>query len=189
MRFRKTISSLCCLVFFIGMGRTYAQDAPTAYIHINKFSGAVSGGHYGYDPAIGVELTTPSFYRNHLRFRVRANLQWLEAYKATYQHWARYYSYSAALVYHSQILDRARFYVELGTFAIVPEATFSEKRFLQGFYEFNGLEIFLISTSHYNLAFYLGIGPMFIEAYADKLERRPRYGNGIQYSNGVRIYF
>lgn len=189
MRFREIILSLCFLLLFMGTKQACAQDAFAVFSHVDKFSGAVSVGHYGYDPTIAVELTTPSFYHNRLKFRLRVNLQWLEAYKATYQHWAHYYSYSAALVYHSQIFDKARFYVELGTYSIVPEASFSEKRFLQGFYEFNGLEIFLVSANHYNLAFYLGIGPMFIEAYADKLERRPRYGNGMQYSNGVRIYF
>lgn len=185
---RKTLIVICVLAL-VAIIPCYAQPKEQYPSHTNKFSAGASGGHYGYDPGVAIEMTTPSFFRNHLRARIRGNIQWLEAYKASYNDWVTYKSYSAALVYHTKVIDRARFYVELGVFAIIPHERFSGKRFLYGFYEFNGMEVFLFDTSHYSLAFYLGLGPAFIEAYAEKLERTPRYGYGLQYSNGVRFYF
>ena len=170
-------------------GTSFGQTDLKKFSPADKFAAGISAGHYGYDPGVAAEITTPSFFKGHLQLRARGTLQWLEAYKSSNNHWARYRSYSLALVYHSRLYDRARFYVEAGTFTIVPDGSFSDRRFLQGVYEVTGLEVFVVNSAHYNIVFYVGIGPAFIEAYADRLEGTPRYGNGIHYMNGFRVYF
>ncbi|MEX2232273.1 MAG: hypothetical protein WD824_08940 [Cyclobacteriaceae bacterium] len=112
----------------------------------------------------------------------------MEAYKATYRHWATYRSFGAAIVYSASITDRV-FYAEFGLLAIVPDIRFSKEKYLPGFYQLNGLEILLRNKENYGLCLYLGVGPSFINAFADKLEGNPRYGRGLLYINGIRFYF
>lgn len=167
---------------------TQAQQG-TEHLPDNRFAAGISAGHYGYDPAIGIDVTTSSFFRNHFSLRLHGTLHGLEAYQSSYHHWASYQSYSVGMVYHTNIIDHARFFVELGMLAIIPDSRFSKEKYLQGVYQFNGVEVFFVNTNQLCVGFHLGIGPTLIEAYADKLERSPRYGNGLYYLSGLRFYF
>ena len=77
----------------------------------------------------------------------------------------------------------------MGMLAIVPDVSFSDESFIEGFYEFNGLEITMAERPNYLITFFFGAGPAFIDATAEKIEGNPRYGNGIHYINGLRVYF
>ena len=79
--------------------------------------------------------------------------------------------------------------MELGILGLIPDARFSEKGFVNGFYEFNGLEITLLAKDDYALCVYLGVGPSFVKASAEKIEGNPSYGNGLHFINGIRVYF
>lgn len=188
MKFRLSIVSIICLLVG-GISEVTLAQQDTDHLPVNRFAAGISTGHYGYDPAVGVDLTSSTFFRDHFSLRVRATLHGLEAYKSSYHHWASYQSYSLGMTYHTNIIDHARFYLEVGMFAIVPDGRFSEKRYLQGLYELTGLEVFFINTSQYCVGFHLAIGPTLIDAHADKLERSPQYGNGIFYVSGLRFYF
>lgn len=188
MDFRIPIGPLISILFLAG-DIIQAQTPNNDHLQANNFAVGISTGHYGYDPAAGINITSPSFLRNHFSLRLQAGLHGSEAYKSSYRHWASYQSYSLGIEYHTNIIDKARFYMEFGMLAILPDSRFSEKRYLQGVYQFNGLEVFFLNTGRYAVGFYLGVGPTFIKAYAEKLERSPRYGNGIFYVSGLRFYF
>lgn len=165
--------------------QTETKQSPS----INRLSAGISAGHYRYDPGIAIEFTTRSIFRNHLSLRVRGSVQWLEAYKAAHDKWVTYHTFSAGLVYLGQLFDRTRFYAELGMVGIAPDARFSDRLFIEGIYQFNGLEITLLDKKDYTLCLYFGLGPAFINAHAEKIEGNPGYGNGLHYLNGLRIYF
>lgn len=155
----------------------------------NRLSAAFTLAHYGYDPAFGFEVTSRPFLRNHFAFRLRGNIQMMEAWKAADDHWIAYQSFGLATVYQVDVSEVAKFYAELGGFALLPDRRFTSKKFLKGIYELNGLEICLRRKQTHNLAFFVALGASFINARAEKVEGRPRYGNGLIYMNGVRLYF
>lgn len=188
MNFRITIVPIMCILFATMTNPVQAQEGAHR-LPVNRFAVGISTGHYGYDPAAGIDITTSSFFRDRFSLRLHGTWHGLEAYQSSYHHWASYQSYSLGIVYHSNVIDHARFFLELGMFAIIPDSRFSKEKYLQGLYQFSGVEVFFINTSQYYIGFHLGIGPTLIDAHADKLERSPRYGNGIFYLSGLRLYF
>ncbi len=177
------------LVAVLGASLThiYAQEAASS--NENKLSIAFALAHYGYDPAFGFEITTRTMIGNHFALRLRGSIQMMEAYKAADDKWISYQSFGLGMVYQANIIERARFYAELGGFALVPDNRFTSKKFLQGIYGLAGLEIYFLKKNTYNLSFFLAGGPAFINARAEKLAGKPRYGNGLIYMNGLRLYF
>lgn len=166
-------------------GSRQTTQAPTS----NRISAGVSAGHYRYDPGVAIEFTTRAIFQHHLSLRIRGGIQWSEAYKSAYDHWVSYRSFATALVYSGQVFESTRFYTELGLIGFVPDTRFSDDDFVEGFYEFNGLEITILSKPDYTICVYLGAGPAFINAHAEKIEGNPAYGNGLHFINGVRVYF
>lgn len=154
-----------------------------------RFSMGISTGHYRYDPGIAAEVTSPPVFQGSLSLRIRASVQWLEAYKSIHDEWLTYHTYSAALVYNHNLSERARFFAELGVMGIAPDIKFSSERFVEGFYQLNGLEIALINKEDFRMSLWFGVGPAFIDSHADRIEGRPSYGNGLHYLQGLRFYF
>ena len=189
MKTNKNFSSGLMILFLTISGFSYAQSDLKPPVQSSQFSAGLSMGHYRYDPGVAFELTTPAFLKDNLSLRFKTSVQWLEEYKSAYHHWASYNTYSLGLVYYAQIVDRSRFYSEVGMLSIIPNIKFSDEASLEGFYILNGLEILLLTKPDFSLWLSLGIGPSFIEAYADKIEGRPRYGSGLSYITGVRAYF
>ena len=175
----------CVLQMEVAHAQVESQTVPNA----SRLSAGISAGHFRYDPGIAVELTTRAIFQNHLSLRVRGSVQWLEAYQAIHHQWVSYQTFSTGLVYNGKLFDRTRFYTEFGVLGIVPDARFSDKTFVDGFYQFNGLEITLLNRNDYTLCLFLGVGPAFIKASAEKIEGNPSYGNGLHFINGVRIDF
>ena len=189
----KTSIHILSILFIVACGahtgHALAQEQPEPAFDPNKLSAGISAGHYRYDPGIGVECTTPAILQNHLNLRIRASVQWLEAYQAVHYSWMSYQTFSTGLVYNSKLFERTRFYAEFGILGILPNSRFSDKPVAGGFYEFNGLEMILLPRKDYTLCLYLGAGPAFIKVFADKIEGNPRYGNGLHFINGFRVYF
>lgn len=173
-------------LFFVqqAVGQTDARAAAET----SKPAIGISGGHYRYDPGLAVEFTTRGIFQNHLSMRVKATMLWLEDYKAIHDQWIPYYSFSAGLVYNGQLFDRARFFAELGVIGITPNPKFSDTGFVEGLYQFNGLEITLLQRKRSKTCFFFGLGPSFVNAFAEKIEGRPRYGRGLHFINGFRVY-
>lgn len=165
-----------------------AQEDQELVATPSKPSFGISAGHYRHDPGFAIEYTTRGVFQNHLSLRLKAGKQWLERYQAIHREWVSYHTCSAALVYNGNISDRARFYAEFGLTGVIPNSKFSDVEFVDGLYEMNGLEINLLEKENYTVCLFLGLGPSFIKAYAEKMEGRPRYGHGLHYINGLRIY-
>ncbi|HEX8040549.1 MAG TPA: hypothetical protein VF490_15425 [Chryseosolibacter sp.] len=180
------------IVFLLALAITpttggYAQGASATNEY--RLSAAFALAHYGYDPALGFEITFRPIIRNQFAFRLRGNIQMMEAYKAADDQWVAYQSFGIGMVYRVDVSETARFYAELGGFALLPDRRFTSKKFLQGIYQLNGLEIYFSKKQTRNLAFFIALGPSLINARAEKVEGQPRYGNGLIYMNGVRLYF
>jgi hypothetical protein len=163
-------------------GQKYSLPAKT-------FSLGVTAGEYGYDAGVGVEISTPCIQNTSLCFRIKGMVTWLEQYKADYDTWARYESLNVATVYNVYTFERSRLYIELGTYFIFPDAKFSKQKSIQGISGSTGVELSVITSSNFLMCYYFSGGIGYIRAYADRLENKPRYGNGIVFSNGFRFYF
>jgi len=189
MKTSTIISAFLLVASALSMYQAHAQTQVESIPNASRLSAGISAGHYRYDPGIAIEFTSRAIFQNHLSLRLRGGVQWLEAYEAIHYKWISYHTFSTGLVYNGRLFDRTRFYAEFGILGLVPDARFSEKGFVEGFYEFNGLEITLLTRKDYTLCLYLGVGPAFIKASAEKIEGNPRYGNGLHFINGVRVYF
>lgn len=155
----------------------------------NSFSVGVLCGTYGSDSGVGLELGTPSLFKNRLSIRVRGTKNWLEAYKATYDEWAKYETLTACLVYNALVAKRARGYIEFGPLYVFPDKAFSDERPKPGVTSSIGAELFVFSDRHLNVCYYVSGGYSYIRAYAEELENKPRYGNGLVFNSGFRFYF
>src|SRR5688572_23021306 len=118
----------------------YAQSEPKTAPNATRLSTGISVGHYRYDPGIAIEFTTRAIFQNHLSLRIRGSVQWLEAYQAIHYQRMPYQTFSTGLVYNGKLFERTRFYAEFGMLGIIPDARFSDKTLVEGFYEFNGVE-------------------------------------------------
>lgn len=177
------------LLLYCSAAEGWSQNYPVTAPRSEGLSAGISLGHYRYDPGIGIEFTTRSIFQNHLSLRLKASVQWLEAYKATHNHWVSYRTFAIGLVYYGELFERARFFAEVGILGISPNQKFSDHSLVEGFYQFNGLEVTLLDKNDFTLALFFGIGPMFTHAHAEKIEGNPGYGNGLHYVNGLRVYF
>lgn len=188
MKTTRSIPALLIVASALLAQSALAQADQKTVEHPNKPSFGISGGHYRHDPGIAVEFTSRGIFQNHLSLRLRSSTQWLEDYKAIHDQWVSYHTFSAGLVYNGQLFDRTRFYAELGMIGIWPNSRFSESGFVEGLYQLNGIEINLLQKEDCTLSFFLGVGPSFIKAFAEKIEDRPRYGHGLHFVNGIRVY-
>lgn len=121
--------------------------------------------------------------------RVKAGMLWLEEYKAIHDQWISYYTFSAGLVYNGQLFDREGFFAELGAVGLAPNPKFSDSGFVEGLYQFSGLEITLLQEKHSTTCLFFGMGPAFVNAFAEKIEGRPRYERGLHFINGLGYTF
>ena len=176
---------LAAFSFRLASAQTNASLPPVT----NNFSVGISAGHYRYDPGVAMEFTTRAIFQHHLSLRIRGTKQWFEEYKARHSEWIAYHSLSAGLVYSGKIFDRTRLYTEMGAMALFPDPVFSEARMEEGFYGLAGLDIAVVSGRNHTLCLFISAGPSFMKAYAEKMEGRPRYGHGLHFVNGLRVYF
>lgn len=164
-----------------------AQDS--VKLPAKPFSFAITTGHYGLDPSLGIEVGTPTFSKERFCVRFKANLNWLEPQKAALDKWVSYHSFAISWVYNTQLYERTRLYVDLETFLVVPDSKFASNKNVQGLSGVAGLEFFISNHPKLNLSYYFGGGLSYARAYADKMEGKPRYANGLAFDTGIRFYF
>ncbi|MFZ6013863.1 MAG: hypothetical protein ACOYXT_26215, partial [Bacteroidota bacterium] len=63
---------------------TYSGFAQTQGDLYKSFSLGILSSELGYDTGLGLEIGTPSLFKNRVSFRMRVNENWLEVYKAQY---------------------------------------------------------------------------------------------------------
>lgn len=155
---------------------------------LNKsFSFAILCGENVFDTGVGIEVGTPAI-NQRISFRVRANQNWMEAYKAKYDNWAKYETITLSMVYNTRLIERSRTYFDAGTFLLFPDQKFSDKKTIQGITSSIGLELLIVSDLHLTVCYYFAGGFNYINSYAEKLESKPRYGNGVVFNTGFRFY-
>ncbi|MFZ6013864.1 MAG: hypothetical protein ACOYXT_26220, partial [Bacteroidota bacterium] len=103
--------------------------------------------------------------------------------------WAKYETITVSLVYNTLVIDRIRGYLELGTLYVFPDNSFSDQKFKQGIISSIGVELFAVSHPRLNVCYYFNGGLSSVRAYAEKLEDKPRFGNGFVFNHGFRFYF
>lgn len=168
---------------------TVHSNAQGTFTPGKTFSIATSAGIHGFDSGVGLEVGTPCFKNTSLCLRIKGTVSWLEWYKATFDHWARYESFNVSMVYNIFTVERSRGYVEMGTYLVFPDEQFSQRKSIQGITSSLGIELFVVTKPGFHLCYYFSSGIGYIKAYADKLENKPRYGNGFVFNNGFRFYF
>lgn len=188
MKTSTTIPALLFVASALFIQGAVAQTDQKSAANPNKPALGISAGHYSYDPGVAIEFTTRGIFQNHLSLRIKGGTQWLEDYKAVHHEWVSYHTFSVGVVYNQKLFDRTRFYAELGMIGIMPNTRFSDSGLVEGLYELNGLEIGLLQKEDYSISLFLGVGPSFAKAYAEKMEGRPRYGHGLNFVNGLRVY-
>jgi hypothetical protein len=154
---------------------------------VKRFSIGVAGGHYQLDPVVGMEISSPLF-ATRLCFRVRTNVLWSEHYKASEDDWVTYSSLTTGVALYSNLMERTRVYLEIGSSNTFPDKRFTTKKHIQGIYGFTGIELFLEQKKNYVLACIFSVGTGYSYAHAEKLTLNPRYGSGLMFLIGLRLY-
>jgi hypothetical protein len=180
------LSLLTSLLWLISYN-SRAQDTfkPTT----KSFTFGVSGGNTGFDPTLGIEIGTPTFSKERFCVRIKANISWLERFKADFDNWVSYHSFGISFIYNTQVVDRSRFYIDMGANLIVPNAKFATNKNIEAISGLAGVELFIFTKPDLNVSYYFGGGFSYAQAYADKMENKPRYSNGVVFNNGLRFYF
>jgi hypothetical protein len=182
----KRMSTIIALALLMMTNRSQAQDYA---LPAKTYSLSIFAGNYGYDAGVGIEAGSPCIQNTGLCFRVKGTLLWLEQYKAVTDRWAAYRSLNVSTVYNIYTFERSRVYIELGTYFIFPDVKFSHRKSIQGVSGSTGVEAFITTNPNFHMCYYFSGGIGYIRAYADKLENKPRYGNGFVFNNGFRFYF
>lgn len=152
-------------------------------------SGAVSllAGNYGYDPGITVRYATPSFQKARFRVTLAASLNWSEAHKAILRRWATYSSAEAGILYQIWMTPGVRVYGHGGA-VIVHTPGLSGRKKAVGEYILAGWEIFVTQRDGYALSYHFAGGLTRVDAFAEKIEGRPRYHHGFTFNTGISLY-
>jgi len=166
---------------------------PTAQAQVDttlyrSWSAAVMAGDQGYDPSMGLELTTRSILRGRLCLRLKGNVAWMEAYRSLYQHTAAYHLMEAMAVYQFSIVEHIRPYMEAGLIEVLPSAAFSSLSSIDGFGCRVGVEMFIVARPGFHVAYYFAGSWNCIDAVAEKLDTHPHYAEGIGFGTGLRFY-
>jgi hypothetical protein len=154
----------------------------------NSLSIGISAGQFGEDPGIGIEIGSPTFLGNHVLLRINGSLAWMEEYKASQHHWAKYNIINACVAYNFKPVERVRPYLQVGTTFIFPQQEISDTGVIKGLNYSAGLELFLASKPGFHICYYFSLGYSHINAHADNLESNPLYSNGLIFNNGFRFY-
>jgi hypothetical protein len=189
-RFKTVVMTrLVILIVIFFMVISNCSRAQTYSLPRSNFSAGLIACEFGYDMGIGVEVGTPCLRQTALCFRIKGTTSWLEHYKSRFDRWATYKSLNVSMIYNFYTMERSRAYADIGTYVIFPDAKFSQQRSVQGVTASTGLELFVITNPKFHVCYYFSGGIAHARAYADKLENKPRYGNGFVFTNGFRFYF
>jgi hypothetical protein len=185
------MKSLLTITSFLFITLAYQQHGYSqVYSSLHKsFSFGVLGGEYGYDMGIGLEVGTPSIFKNRILFRIKATRNWLELYQISHNRLARYETATVSMVYNTPLFEGTRGYLELGTYSVFPDRKYSDAKTYLGLSCSIGVEMIVVTTPNFNMSYYFSGGIGYAQAYADKLENKPRFADGFVFNNGLRFYF
>lgn len=185
----KTTTLLLFALLSITYRHGYAQEeVPDLYSRVNRFSFGASVNQQGLDWGVGLEASTPAFWNKRLSIRLKSNMNWFELYRVERHHWTRYPVYTTLLVYNTRMMGNGRAFFEAGPFFIDPNQSFTNAKRINGVTGDAGGEIFIGRNSRVLICYFFSVGYAYCNAYAEKLEDGPSYGNGITFHNGFRIY-
>lgn len=169
---------------------TRVQGQSTASDPLKTSSSAgLTIGQSGDDPAIGIEVCSPSLFAESLRLRLQMNRTWLEAYKATRGHWAAYTTGWLGVVYTRRLLEQINGSCEAGAYQLFTNGKFSTRRAWPGYYAACGAELHALDPRQQQATFLFSVGYAYTRARADKLEDEPACGRGAFFRLGLRYYF
>jgi len=185
----KTTSLLILALLSIICHNANAQEEdPVLSSRVNRFSFGASVHQQGLDWGVGLEATTPAFWNKRLSIRLKGDMNWFEVYRVKRHHWTRYPVYTTLLVYNTHMMGKARGFFEAGPFFIDPNQSFTTAKRITGITGDAGGEFFIVHNSRLLLSYFFSVGYAHCNAYAEKLEDSPSYGNGVTFHNGFRIY-
>lgn len=180
---------LLLAIFGISYRQGYAQEAdPELCSRVNRFSFGASVNQQGLDWGLGLEASTPAFWNKRLCIRLKSNINWFELYRVERHHWTRYPVYTTLLVYNTRMMGNGRAFFEAGPFFIDPNQTFTNAKRITGVTGDAGGELFIGRNSRVLVSYFFSMGYAHCNAYAEKLEDSPSYGNGITFHSGFRFY-
>ncbi len=163
-------------------GRIPAKNHIGIGMHLNNFHN---------DFGIGINVTSPYFYRGATAFRVHANYMWLEHIEINGVNtaWSPYYSFQFGTIGAAAIIANfLRLYGEGGLVLLLPNSEFSSNNIEIGGYGVFGFEFFMSQSPQSFVSYFIELGGMGTSAKADKLPGKPVYSNGFCASVGCRFY-
>jgi hypothetical protein len=188
----KTRQTLLITIFFALAPTCYGQSKtddtqevnanasrPAVGFHLNQFQN---------DFGLGLDLTSPYFFKHRVAFRVSANVQWLQSISPATMvtDWTAYQSYKVGVTgFRTSITKGLNIYSEGGIVLVLPDKTFSDESLALGGYGSFGFEFFVNKS----FCYYLEMGGMGLGKVAEKALYEPVYSNGFTASVGFRIHF
>jgi len=137
------------------------------------------------DFGIGLDITSPSFFKNITAMRLKVNRMWFQYNDGIETNWMPYAQFSAGLFgVSSNITETIRIYGEGGVSVLVPSSEITNEDWNLGGYGLFGFEFFANSRFSY----FIELGGMGHGVVADKLPGKPIYSNGMSIGVGFRIY-
>lgn len=174
------IISLCMVIVTSNSVKAQLSEEPMA----TGLSFGFQLNQYQNDFGMGLQVTSPFFFRDNLAVRARANLMFLEHLENMAITWTPYSSYSLGFVGSGAcILNAIHLYGEGGVILITPNKGFSSSRADIGGYGIFGFEFYLFK----NMNYFIELGGVGTGAKADKLAFNPIYSNGFSMSTGLRV--
>lgn len=166
----------------------YAQDNSARGAGPPGTSVALSGV-LAYDDGVSIDVGSPSFFRDHLRMRLKGTTNWSGVYFSQRRDWTTYSSACLSVVYQTRIIDRTRLFTESGIKTIFGNRKLTSHSIAVQYAQSIGVEMFLVRTTRFAACYTFASGYAFNKIHADRLERSPQYANDLVFSTGIRFYF
>ena len=154
----------------------------------NVFSRIQLGLQFGQvqnDFGIGLNLTTPHFFHQHVSVRLSGNLQWLQYISSADSEttWSSYGIYKLGINGMGGLITKSIFvYGEGGMVVVTPNKNFSGKSAINGGYGLFGVQF----LGNKGFSYYIELGGMGTGAVAEKSLFKTIYTNGFTTSVGIR---
>lgn len=184
----KVINGILIIYVLVQTFGAHAQDDSGSGTGPPGISIALSGV-LAYDDGISADIGSPSFFRDHLRIRLKGTTNWSGVYFSQRHDWITYSSACLSVVYQTRIIDRTRLFTESGIRAIFGNRKLTSHSIAVQYLQSIGVEMFLIRTNSFAACYTFSSGYAFNRINADRLEGSPQYANDLMFSTGIRFYF
>lgn len=168
-------------ILALGFNKMHAQESKIS----NDLSIGFQLNEYGGDFGMGLNVTSPYFFKGNVAVRLRGNLMFLEHLDALQTTWTPYSNLTLGLVSGgSRVGKNIRLYGEGGVIMLIPSADFSSQETEFGGYGLFGFEFYMFDRGNY----FIEIGGVGTGARADIAPLDPIYSNGLLISTGFRVH-